>query len=161
MLNALVTIAAPVLLIFGLYHLFTWFDLFRLSRLTYWKRVGIVALISHTLLVTGFLLFTWFDFESNNVFAGLGLSYSTFLFQHSAFWRLAAILDTAPMVGILAFLMLLDRLGMTGPVLLPAMAILYVVGGAQWYFLGGGIGLLVDRFWNGLKTGEDGEEWFQ
>jgi hypothetical protein len=34
------------------------------------------------------------------------------------------------------------------------------VGSVQWYFVGGGIGLLLERFWTGLKTGDDEGEWF-
>jgi hypothetical protein len=161
MLNAFVTVATPFLLVFGLYHLFTWFDLFHLNRRTYWKRVGLTAAISHILLATGFFTFTYFDFETNRAAAAPGMSYGTFLFQHSAFWRLAAVLDTAPLVAVLAVFTVMDRAGMTGPLLLLAMALVYVVGTLQWYYVGGGVGLLLDRFWNGLKTGEDGEEWFQ
>jgi hypothetical protein len=161
MLNAFVTVATPFLLVFGLYHLFTWFDLFHLNRRIYWKRVGLTAGISHVLLATGFFLFTYFDFESNQPTAAPGMSYGAFLFQHSAFWNLATVLDTLPMAVLLVVFTLMDRTGIAGPLLPLAMVVVYVVGTFQWYFVGGGVGLLLDRFWNGLKTGDDGEEWFQ
>jgi cobalamin biosynthesis protein CobD/CbiB len=37
----------------------------------------------------------------------------------------------------------------------------YVVGTAEWYFLGGAVGAVLQKIWDGLKTGEEGEEWFQ
>jgi len=160
MLNAVVTVATPFLLVFGLYHLFTWFNVFGLNRWVYWKRVGTTAAIAHVLMVTGFLTFTYFDYQANRTYVALGMSYSTFLLQHSAFWRLAAILDTAPMLALLAVFTMMDRAGIQGGLLPATLGIVYCVGTLQWYFLGGGIGVLIDRFWNSLKTGEDGEEWF-
>lgn len=71
------------------------------------------------------------------------------------------MLDTAPLLVVLAVFTIMDRAGIAGPLLPPTIALVYVVGTLQWYYLGGGVGLLLDRFWNGLKTGEDGEEWFQ
>jgi hypothetical protein len=36
-----------------------------------------------------------------------------------------------------------------------------VVGTLQWFFVGGGVGLLLERFWSGLKSSDDAdEEWF-
>jgi hypothetical protein len=48
-----------------------------------------------------------------------------------------------------------------GTMLVAAIGITYVVGTAQWYFVGGGIGAILQKIWDGLKTGEEGEEWFQ
>jgi hypothetical protein len=55
----------------------------------------------------------------------------------------------------------MGRAGISTFLLPVAMVIVYVVGTLQWYFLIGGIGALFQRFWEGLKTGEEGEEWFQ
>jgi hypothetical protein len=45
--------------------------------------------------------------------------------------------------------------------LIVAIGMTYVVGTAQWYFLGGAVGAVLQKIWDGLKTGEEGEEWFQ
>jgi hypothetical protein len=40
-------------------------------------------------------------------------------------------------------------------------AITYIVGTFQWFWIGGGVGALLEKFWEGLKTGdEEDEEWF-
>ena len=37
----------------------------------------------------------------------------------------------------------------------------YLFGTLQWFWIGGGIGALLEKFWAGLKTGdEEDEEWF-
>ena len=161
MLNAFLAVLLPVLLVFGLYHLFTWFDVFRINSLPYWKRVGVTAAISHFLLVTGFFVFTYFDWQANRVYVLLGMNYSTFVLKHSAFWQLLMVFDTAPGLGVLAAFSLMNRAGISTFLLPVAMVITYLVGTLQWYFLVGGIGALLERFWSGLKTGEEGEEWFQ
>jgi hypothetical protein len=161
MLNAFLAVLLPILLVFGLYHLFTWFNVFRINSMAYWKRVGLTGAISHFLLVTGFLVFTYFDWQANRLYVLLGMNYSTFLFKHSAFWQLLMIFDTVPGVGVLAAFSLMGRAGISTFLLPVALVIVYVVGTLQWYFLIGGIGALLHRFWEGLKTGEEGEEWFQ
>jgi len=161
MLNAFLAVLLPILLVFGLYHLFTWFDVFRINSRVYWKRVGLTAAISHFLLVSGFFVFTYFDWQANRLYVLLGMNYSTFLFKHSAFWQLLMVFDTVPGMGVLAAFALMGRAGISTLLLPVAMAIIYVVGTVQWYFLVGGIGALLQRFWEGLKTGEEGEEWFQ
>jgi hypothetical protein len=40
------------------------------------------------------------------------------------------------------------------------VAITYVAGSIQWYFIGGAAGALLEKLWSGLKTGDD-DEWFQ
>ena len=161
MLNAFLAVLLPILLVFGLYHLFTWVDLFRINSLVYWKRVGLTAAISHFLLVTGFFVFTYFDLQANRLYVLLGMNYSTFLFKHSEFWQLLMVFDTVPWIGVLAAFSVMGRAGISGSLLPVALGIIYVVGTLQWYFLVGGMGVLFQRFWDGLKTGEDGEEWFQ
>jgi hypothetical protein len=163
MFNAFLAVVMPVLLVFGLYHLLTWFDIFRINSRVYWKRVALAAAISHLLLATGFFLFTYFDFQSNRGFVALGMNYSTFVFRHSEFWRLIAIFDTVPMLGVLAVFSMIPGSEASGSSLMAlTLAIVYVVGTLQWYYVGGGIGAAVNRIWEGLKTGDDEEEgWFQ
>jgi len=161
MLNAFLALLLPLLLVFGLYHLFTWFNVFGINRLAYWKRVGLTGAISHFLLVTGFFVFTYFDLQANRLYVLLGMNYSTFLFKHSEFWQLLMIFDTLPGLGVLAAFSLMSRAGVSEFLLPVALVITYVVGTLQWYFLAGGLGALFQRFWEGLKTGEEGEEWFQ
>ena len=47
---------------------------------------------------------------------------------------------------------------MNPPLVTTAIVVTVVVGTVQWFFVGGGIGLLLERFWSGLKTGEDPDE---
>jgi hypothetical protein len=161
MLNAFLAVLLPILLVFGLYHLFTWFNVFRINSLVYWKRVGLTGAISHFLLVTGFFVFTYFDWQANRAYVLLGMNYATFLFRHTEFWRLLMTFDTLPGLGVLGVFSLMGRAGVSSFLLPVAMGIIYVVGTLQWYFVVGGIGALLQRFWDGLKTGEEGEEWFQ
>ena len=162
MFNAFLTVVIPLLLVFGLYHLLTWFNVLRINDRAPWKRIGLTAVISHFLLATGFFVFTWFDLQANPSYAAIGMPYETFLFQHSEFWRLLAVFDTAPMLGILAVFSLMDRGGVSGPLLPVAMGITYIVGTLQWYYVGGAIGAVLMKLWEGLKTGEEGDEdWFQ
>lgn len=161
MLNAFLTVLIPLLLVFGLYHLLTWFNLFNINSRVHWKRVGLTAAIAHFLLATGFFVFTWFDLQSNGTYVALGMNYASFLFRHSAFWRILSVFDTVAMLGILAVFSLMDQTGVSGPLLLVAIGMVYVVGTMQWYYVGGAIGAIVQKIWEGLKTGEEGEEWFQ
>jgi hypothetical protein len=40
------------------------------------------------------------------------------------------------------------------------LAVTYIVGTVQWFFVGGGIGLLLERFFEGLKTPDpEDDEW--
>jgi hypothetical protein len=53
---------------------------------------------------------------------------------------------------------MLQWLGLALPGLLViAVVVTYVVGTVEWYFVGGGVGALLSRFWAGLKTEE--EDW--
>ena len=160
MFNAFLALLSPLLLVFGLYHLFTWFNIFRINERAYWRRVGLTAAISHFLLATGFFLFAWFD-HRGIAYLLSRMDYATFVFQHSAFWQLLGIFDTVPMLGILAAFTLMARSGVSGGLLAVAMGMTYVIGTLQWYYVGGAIGAVLEKVWGGLKTGEDGEEWFQ
>jgi hypothetical protein len=160
MLYALLLVTAPLLLVFGLYHLMTWFDVFRVGNMVYWKRVGLAAALAHVLLLTAVLVWSYVDFVASQRFIPAGTNYETFLFTHTEFRRLVTLFDTAAMLVLLLFLMLMDRVGGAGTILLPlTIAVTCSVGTLQWFLVGGGIGALLGRFWESLKTGDDDEEW--
>lgn len=151
------TIAAfllPPLFVFGVYHLLTWFNIFLINERIYWKRVALASAISHVLLLTGFLVFSYVDAD--------GAPFGPFLFDRSYFWRLMTIFDTAPVLVILAVFSAMARAEINPPgILILAVGITYIVGTLQWFLVGGGIGALLEKLWAGLKTGdEEDEEWF-
>ena len=149
----------PLILVFGMYHLMTWFNILRINRLVYWKRVALVSAIAHVLLATGFFVFTVFDYQTNRDLAGYDLGYGAFLFDRSQFWPLMTIFDTLPMAVLAGLFFLLEWMKLALPGLLAlTVVITYVVGTLEWYFVGGGVGALLARFWEGLKT-EDEEDW--
>jgi hypothetical protein len=161
MLYMLAAAATPLLLIFGLYHLLTWIDLFHISERPHWKRVGLTAALAHFLLVTGFLAYSFSDYQANERFVQ-GMDFGPYLINHTEFRHLLAIFDTVPMAVLLGLFTLMDRVSFSGDNILPVtVAVTYLFGTLQWYFVGGAAGALLERFWDGLKTGEDGEEWFQ
>jgi hypothetical protein len=153
MLYTLAAFLLPPLFVFGVYHVLTWFNVVHINERVYWKRVAIASAIAHVLLLSGFLVFSWFE--------AAGAPYGPFLFNNSEFTRLMRIFDTAPMVVILVIFSALARAGINPPgVLLLALAITYVVGTLQWFLVGGAIGAILERFWSGLKTAdEEDEEW--
>jgi hypothetical protein len=160
MWNVFMGLPLPLLLVFGLYHLMTWFNILRINRLVYWKRVALVSALSHALLVTGFFIFSYFDYRANRDLAGFGLGYGTYLFDRSQFWPLMIIFDTLPMVLLAGFFMLLAWIGLALPGLLVlTIVVTYVAGTVEWYFVGGGVGALLSRFWSGLKTDDEEEDW--
>jgi hypothetical protein len=152
MLSVASFLLAP-LFVFGVYHLLTWFNIFRVNERVYWKRIAIASAIGHVLLLTGFLVFSWFD-------AG-DAPFGPYLFNNSEFARLLRVFDTAAMLIILAVFSAMARAEINPPGLLAlTLAIAYLVGSLQWFLIGGGIGALLEKFWSGLKTGEDeDEEW--
>ena len=159
MLYSLISFLLPPLLVFGVYHLFTWFNVFRINDRPTWKRVAIASAICHVLLATGFLVFSYIEFEANQRRADPGLQFGAFLFNRSDFWKLMAIFDTAPMLAILGLFSIFDTAGINPPGLLMLTFVLtYVIGTLQWFLIGGAIGALLERFWEGLKTGEEEEE---
>ena len=160
MFNAFLAALIPLLLVFGLYHLFTWFNVFHINERPYWKRVGLTAAISHFLLATGFFLFAWFD-HSGLAYRLSGMSFAVYLFQHSTFWQMLAIFDTIAMLAVFGVFSLMSPSVAADQLLIVAIGITYLVGTAQWYFLGGAVGAALQKIWDGLKTGEEGEEWFQ
>jgi hypothetical protein len=152
MLSAASFLLAP-LFVFGVYHLLTWFNIFRINERVYWKRIAIASAISHVLLFTGFLVFSWFD--------AAGAPFGPYLFNNSEFTRLLRVLDTAAMVIILLVFSAMARAEINPPGLLVlTLGLSYIVGSLQWFLIGGGIGALLEKFWSGLKTGDDeDEEW--
>jgi hypothetical protein len=153
MLYTLAAFLLPPLFVFGVYHLLTWFNLAHINERVFWKRVAIASAVSHVLLLSGFLVFSWFE--------AAGVPFGPFLFNNSEFTRLMRIFDTAPMIVILLVFSALARAGINPPaILLLALAITYIVGTLQWFFVGGAIGGILERFWSGLKTAdEEDEEW--
>ena len=153
MLLTLATFLLPPLFVFGVYHLLTWFNIFRINGHVYWKRVALASAICYVILLTGFLVFSYID-------AG-GSPFGPFLFESLYFWRLMTIFNTAAMLVILAVFFIMASADVSPPGTLPlALGIAYVVGVVQWFLVGGGIGALLEKFWAGLKTGdEEDEEW--
>ena len=160
-LTAASFLLAP-LFVFGVYHLLTWFNVLRVNERVYWKRVAIASAISHCLLLSGYLVFSYFDFQGRLQIESASVSFGAFLFSRSGFWRVMTIFDTVPTLVLLAMFFILDRAGINPPGLLfSTFAIAYLAGTLQWFWIGGGIGALLERFWAGLKTGdEEDEEWF-
>ena len=162
MFSILSGVFMPVLLVFGLYHLMTWFNIGNINRRVFWKRVGFTSAISHIILACGFFIFSYIDFTVNQSVRIAGVGFDNYLFNGSQFWQLMLFFDTTPMLAMLAVYSLFDRFGVAPLNLVAvAIAITLIVGTVQWYFLGGAIGLLLERFWTGLKSGDDADEdWF-
>ena len=160
-LTAASFLLAP-LFVFGVYHLLTWFNVLRVNERVYWKRVAIASAISHFLLLSGYLVFSYFDFQGRLQLEATSVSFGAFLFSRSGFWRVMMIFDTVPTLVLLGIFLMLDRAGINPPgLLIGTFTIAYVAGTLQWFWVGGGIGALLERFWAGLKTGdEEDEEWF-
>jgi hypothetical protein len=152
MLGVVSFLLAP-LFVFGVYHLLTWFNIFRINERVYWKRIALASAIAHIFLLTGFLVFSWFD-------AG-GAPFGPYLFNNSEFTRLLRIFDTAAMVIIVFVFSAMARADVNPPGLLVlTLAITYMIGSFQWFLIGGGVGALLEKFWSGLKTPDDeDEEW--
>jgi hypothetical protein len=90
-----------------------------------------------------------------------GNAFGPFLFERSYFWRLMTIFDTVPLLVILGLFSLMAQADINPPgILFLTLAITGFFGTVQWFIVGGGIGALLERFWTGLKTGDDeDEEW--
>ena len=154
MLFSLASFLLPPLFVFGVYHLLTWFNVFEINGRVFWKRVAITSAISHVLLASGFFAFSYFDAKD--------LNFGVYLFNGSSFWRLITVFDTAPMLVIVLVFSLLDRAGLNPPGLVAmTLVITYVIGTLQWFFVGGALGALLEKFFEGLKTPEPEEEDWQ
>jgi hypothetical protein len=153
MLFTLVSFLLPPLFVFGVYHLMTWFNIFHVNERVFWKRVAITSALCHVILVSGFFLFSYFDAGDR--------SFGPYLFNESDFWKLAGIFDTAPMLVILVLFAALDRAGVNPPGLVAiTIAITFVIGTVQWFFVGGGVGALLERFFEGLRTPDpEDQDW--
>src|SRR5436853_416830 len=110
MWNLIVSLAMPPLLVFGLYHLMTWFNIRDINSRVYWKRVAMGAAVLHFVLATGFFVFSYVDYRVTRDLSAYGLSYADFLFNASDFWRLMIIFDTAAMAAIVGLFAVMDRL---------------------------------------------------
>jgi hypothetical protein len=154
MLSTLASFLLPPLLVFGVYHLLTWFNIVRINQRVFWKRVAIASALCHVLLASGFFLFSYFDAS--------GASFGVYLFNRSEFWRLMTIFDTAPMLVIVLLFSAFDRAGVNPPGLVAiTIATTYLIGTIQWFLIGGGLGALLERFFEGLKTPDPEDEgWF-
>jgi hypothetical protein len=141
------------LFVFGVYHLLTWFNVLHINAKAFWKRVAIASALCHILLATGFFAFSYFDAGS--------VPFGPYLFNESSFWKLMEVFDTAAMVVILILFAGLDRAGINPPGLVPITIVLtLLVGTVQWFFVGGGIGALLERFFQGLRTPDpEDQEW--
>ena len=141
------------LFVFGIYHLLTWFNIFHINQRVFWKRVAITSALCHVMLAAGFFTFSYID-------AG-NAAFGPYLFNESSFWKLMEIFDTAAMMGILALFAALDRGGLNPPGLVAiTIGITLIVGTLQWFFIGGGIGALLERFFEGLRTPDpEDHEW--
>jgi len=156
MWNVFIGLLLPSLLVFGLYHLLTWFNVFGINGYRFWKRVARTSVLAHALLATGFFVFTYFDYRANQDLSGAGLGYGAFMFDRSQFWPLMAIFDTLPMAVLAGLFRFLAWTGHSPPgLLLLTFVIIYAAGSVEWYLIGGGIGALLERFWAGLKTPDD------
>ena len=153
MLSTLASFLLPPLFVFGIYHLLTWFNVLRISQQVFWKRVAITSAVCHVLLATGFFVFSYVDSADVN--------FAAYLFNRSDYWRLMTIFDTAPMLVIVGLFSAFDRAGMNPPGLVAmTIAITYIVGTLQWFFVGGAVGAVLERFFEGLKTPEvEDDEW--
>jgi hypothetical protein len=160
MLYTLTSLLMPILLVFGVYHVMTWFNVAGMNQRPHWRRVAMASLASHLLLVSGFLVFFYIDYRQNTRIA-MEVDFETYIFNGIPFWQILMIFDTLPAFVLLALFYAFDKVSVSPGSLLPAtMAIVYVFGSLQWYFVGGGLGAVLERFWSGLKTGdEEDEDW--
>src|SRR5262249_7100075 len=143
MLITLASFLLPPLFVFGIYHLLTWFNILRINERVFWKRVAITSALCHVLLASGFFVFSYMDAADG--------PFGAYLFNRSNFWRLMTIFDTVPMLVVIALFTLLDRAGVNPPGLVGiTLAITYVIGTLQWFLVGGALGALLERFFEGL-----------
>src|SRR3989442_16028782 len=115
MLFTLASLCLPPLLVFGVYHLLTWFDAFGINERAFWKRVALASAICHVLLASGFFVFSYFDFQAHLPLEPEEAKFGAYLFNQSDFWRLTAIFDTAPMLVIIMLFSFFDRTGINPP----------------------------------------------
>jgi len=66
------------------------------------------------------------------------------------------------MLVVIALFSAFDRAGVNPPGIVGiTIAITYIVGTLQWFLIGGGIGAILERFFEGLRTPDPEEDqWF-
>jgi len=144
------------LLIFGLYHLSLWFDMFRMRRMVFWRRVGSSSAIAHALFMGGLFVVFYLDYGAAGELVGIDIAFDAFLLNSTQFWQAMLLLDTLAAVTMIGILAALDYFGMTfGPIIPLTLAITLVLGTFQWYWIGGAIGAAFERLWTGLKGPEE------
>ena len=128
----------------------------------FWKRVALASAVCHVLLASGFFVFSYLDFQAHVRLEPGDAKFGPYLFDRSDFWRLMTIFDTAPVLVIIIAFSGFDRAGINPPGLLVwTLVLTYAVGTIQWFLIGGGVGALLERFFEGLKTPDpEDEEWF-
>jgi hypothetical protein len=159
MVFVMAVLLLPPLLIFGIYHLSLWFNLLGIRRMVFWRRVALTSVVAHTLLAAGFFAFSYLDYQANRDLVFVGQTLDSYLFNRSEFWSLMVIFDTLPTLTVLGLFALLDRFDVALPQLVGVtVAIVFLLGSFQWYWIGAGIGALFERIWAGLKGpgAEDG-----
>ena len=152
----------PAIFIFGLYHLLGWFNVLAINDKEFWRRVALTSSIAHCLLASGFFLAFYYNYQSNELLLANSRGFESILFNSSEFWRLMLIFDIVPTGVVLILFASLERfdISMRGE-LGVTMLIVYFVGTAQWYWLGGGLGMILQKIWDGLKRQEDDLDWLR
>lgn len=143
----------PPLFVFGVYHLLTWFNVLQINNKVFWKRVATTSAICHVVLASGFFVFSYIDASQS--------SFGEYLFNESNFWKLMEIFDIVPMLLILLTFAGFARAGINPPgVVAITIAITYLAGTIQWFFVGGAVGALLERFFQGLRTPDpEDQDW--
>jgi hypothetical protein len=156
MLVSLAALVLPALLIFGVYHLALWSDLGGVAAMPFWRRLAVASGLGHLLLAAAFFLFMYLDYRSVLQIAPSGPSFEVFLFNRAGFWRVMLVFDSLPSLLLLAVFAAMARWGWewTHSVAL-TVAVVFVAGTFQWYWIGAGLGAASERLWSGLKTPDD------
>ncbi len=154
------TLILPPLLIFGLYHLLLWFDLFGMRDRVFWRRVGWSSACAHVLFTAGAFVLTWIDYRSTDRLFG-AVSLDVFIMNSNEFWQVLFLFDTLSAVALLGLLAILDAAGVGSvPMATLTAGVVLSIGTFQWYWVGGVVGALLERVWSGLKTqDDDGPDW--
>src|SRR5947208_16245098 len=118
MLFTFASLCLPPLLVFGVYHLLTWFDAFGINERAFWKRVALASATCHVLLASGFFVFSYLDFEARLRLAPADAKFGAYPFDRSDFRRLMTSLHTPPILVIITVFSGLHRARLRRPGLL-------------------------------------------